>query len=227
MTPAMTSIPRPSEGAADQLPAPPDTTSPPTSLPNTRDRSASGSAHGPAGGEPLRAAVAVLMGRGESPELYEWLADRLALDGYAVSIVTDGGKRSGAVGEVRRPGLPFVLLGSDAGALAALAMAGSPALRPDGLVLLGLPLLHVPVAGMPVEDPPPRVLPDLPILLVHGRDDEVSPLPLVRMATRTTSRTELCVVPGGHSVLAGPGRRSVPARILLFLEELVGSWAEV
>ncbi|ABW11870.1 Non-heme haloperoxidase [Frankia sp. Hr75.2] len=171
--------------------------------------------------EPVRVAVAILMGRGESREPYEWLARRLALDGYAAAVVPAGGNVAHAVGEVRRPGLPFVLLGSDSGALAALAMAGSPAVRPDGLVLLGLPLLHVPVAGIPVGDPPPRVLPDLPILLIHGRDDPISPLQLVRMTTRTAARTELTVVPGGHAVLAGPGRRSVPARVLLFLEDLI------
>lgn len=172
-------------------------------------------------GETVRAAVAMLMGRGESREPYEWLAGRLALDGYSASVVPASGNVVGAVGEVRRPGLPFVLLGSDSGALAALAMAGSPAVRPDGLVLLGLPLLHVPVAGIPVADPPPRMLPDIPILLVHGRDDLISPLSLVRMTTRTAPRADLAVVPGGHAVLAGPGRRCVPARALLFVEELI------
>ncbi|EFC86602.1 alpha/beta hydrolase [Parafrankia sp. EUN1f] len=172
-------------------------------------------------GETVRATVAMLTGRGESPKPYEWLAARLALDGYSAAIVPGGVNVARAVGEVRRPGLPFVLLGSDSGALAALAMAGSPAVRPDGLALLGLPLLHVPVAGIPVADPPPRVLPDIPILLVHGRDDQISPLSLVRMTTRTATRADLTVVPGGHSVLAGPGRRCVPARVLLFIEELI------
>ncbi|OAA23975.1 Alpha/beta hydrolase family protein [Frankia sp. EI5c] len=172
-------------------------------------------------GEAVRAVVAMLVGRGESPEPYEWLAGRLALDGYGATVVPGGGNVARSVGEIRRPGVPFVILGSDSGALAALAMAGSPAVRPDGLVLLGLPVLHVPVAGIPVADPPPRVLPDIPILLVHGRDDRISPLPLVRMTTRTAGRTDLAVVPGGHTVLAGPGRRWVPARVLLFIEGLI------
>ncbi|MEX5632354.1 alpha/beta hydrolase [Parafrankia sp. FMc2] len=180
-------------------------------------------------GEAVRAVVVMLTGRGENPEPYEWLARRLALDGYTASVVPGGsgaavsgaGSTARAVGEARRPGVPFVLLGSDAGALAVLAMAGSPALRPDGLVLLGLPLLHVPVAGIPVADPPPRALPDMPILLLHGRDDQISPLPLVRMTTRTAPRADLAVVPGSHAVLAGPGRRCVPARVLLFIEGLI------
>ncbi len=178
MTPATMTIPRPAE---------PDTSS--------------GAVHA-LRREPTRAAVAIFTGRGESREPYEWLAARLALDGYTATVVPESGNIEGTVGEVHQPGLPFVLLGSDSGALSMLAMADSPVVRPDGLVLLGLPLLHVPVAGIPVVDPP-RVLPDLPILLVHGRDDQISPLSLVRM----TTRRELAVVPGGHAVLGGPGRR--------------------
>ena len=243
MTPAMTSLPRPSEDETDRIPVAPGLAGRKAGRNDGHDTGRNGGGNvgygvgrdagrdgrvcGQRRPEAVRAAVAVLPGRGESPELYDCLVDRLTLGGYAVSVVTDGGRRFGAVGEVRRPGLPFVLLGSDAGALSVLAMAGSPALRPDGLVLLGLPLLHEPVAGLPVEDPPPRVLPDLPILLIHGQEDQVSPLPLVRMTTRTAPRTQLCVVPGGHSVLTGPGAHAVPGRILLFLDELVGSWVEV
>ncbi|WP_341477179.1 alpha/beta hydrolase [Frankia canadensis] len=168
----------------------------------------------------IRSTVAVLMGRGENADAFTELADRLALDGHRLTVVPDGAHRIPAVVETRVPGVPFVLLGSDTGALAALAMVGSPAVRPDGLILLGLPLLHVPVAGLPVEEPSPRTLPDLPILLMHGADDEVSPLPLVRMTTRTAPRAELGVTPGGHDLLAGPGRRSVAARTVLFLESL-------
>ncbi|WP_235947217.1 alpha/beta hydrolase [Candidatus Frankia alpina] len=169
----------------------------------------------------IRATIAALPGRGEDPAVFDALADRLALDGYLLTVVPDGGNRVSALVECRVPGAPFVLLGSDTGALAALAMVGSPAVRPDGLLLLSLPLLHLPVAGLPVEEPSPRALPDLPILLLHGADDEVSPLPLVRMTTRTAPRAELDVVLGGHDVLTGPGRRCVAARTVLFLESLL------
>nr|CAD29553.1 hypothetical protein [Frankia alni ACN14a] len=77
------------------------------------------------------------------------------------------------------------------------------------------------MAGLLVEEPSPRALPDLPILLLHGTDDEISPLPLVRMTTRTAPRAELDVVPGGHDVLTGTGRRCVAARTVLFLESLL------
>ncbi|SNQ45950.1 Alpha/beta hydrolase family [Frankia canadensis] len=190
----------------------------PTGLPVSPVRGSSGPADGSR--VDIRSTVAVLMGRGENADAFTELADRLALDGHRLTVVPDGAHRIPAVVETRVPGVPFVLLGSDTGALAALAMVGSPAVRPDGLILLGLPLLHVPVAGLPVEEPSPRTLPDLPILLMHGADDEVSPLPLVRMTTRTAPRAELGVTPGGHDLLAGPGRRSVAARTVLFLESL-------
>ncbi|MCK9895871.1 alpha/beta hydrolase [Frankia sp. AgB32] len=172
-------------------------------------------------GEPeVRSVVAALPGRGEDLAAFAALGERLALDGHRLITITGGASRIPAIVETRVPGVPFVLLGSDTGALAAVAMTGSPAVRPDGLVLLGIPLLHVPVAGLPLEDPSPRILPDLPILLMHGADDEVSPLPLVRMTTRTARQADLEVLPGGHDLLTGPGRRCVAARTLLFLEML-------
>ncbi|WP_374582255.1 alpha/beta hydrolase [Frankia sp. CiP3] len=181
-------------------------------------------AHDPAAA--ARTSVALLPGRHEAPRVFEPLASRLALDNHAVSIADPGRDTTIALGETRIPDVPFVLLGSDTGALRALTLAGSPALRVDGLVLLGLPLLHQPVSGEPLTEPPPRTLPDLPILLVHGRNDQTSPLPLIRMMTRTAPRAELAAVPGGHGVLHGDGGRWAAARILLFLEALAHSRAE-
>jgi len=42
----------------------------------------------------------------------------------------------------------------------------------------------------------------------------------VRMATRTAPRARLEIVEGGHQVLDEPGRRSVAALTLLFLERV-------
>jgi len=174
---------------------------------------------------PPRATLAILPGRGERAEPYERLAYRLSLDGYSVTYFEAGSAGANtdnpaALGEIRVPGVPHILLGSDAGALRALSAAGSPAVRPDAVVLLGLPLLHLAVAGEPLDTYPPRSLPDLPILLIHGADDPVSPLPLVRMTTRTAPRSRLDVVPGGHQVLDGPGGWTVPARVLLFVDSV-------
>lgn len=167
-----------------------------------------------------RATVAVVPGRGETPAMFEDVAFRLSLDGFEVTLLGPGEGTDAAIGELRVPGVPLVVVGSDTGALRALVAAGSPALRPDALVLLGLPMLYRAVDGELPTDPPPRALPDLPILLVHGVADDVSPLHLVQMATRTAPRARLDVVPGGHRVLAGPGGRSVAARTLLFVEAL-------
>jgi len=174
-------------------------------------------------GEPERSprgAVVVLPGRGESAELFEPLAFRLALDGYQVTYLGPGEDSTLALGECRVPGRPFALVGSDTGALRALAVAGSPALRADALVLLGLPLLYRPVAGEIPSEPPPRALPDLPILLVHGADDEVSPLSVIRMTTRTARRAHLVEVPAGHQVLTETSWRSTAAHTIAFLEDV-------
>lgn len=167
-----------------------------------------------------RASVVLLPGRGESAEHFEGLAFRLALDGYQVTFLDHGRDTVLALGEARAPDGPFVLLGSDSGALRALVGAGSPAVRPDALVLLDLPLVYRKIAGEDPGQPIPRSLPDLPILLLHAERDEVSPLALARMMTRTARRARLASLPGGHGVLAGPGRRAVGAHILLFLENL-------
>jgi pimeloyl-ACP methyl ester carboxylesterase len=170
-------------------------------------------------GQP-RGSVVVLPGRGESAELFEQLAFRLSLDGYEVTYLGPGEDSTLALGECRVPGRPFALVGSDTGALRALTASGSPALRTDALVLLGLPLLYRPVAGEVPTEPPPRALPDLPILLVHGVDDEVSPLPVVRMTTRTAPRAHLVTVPGGHQVLSDPSWRAAAAHTIAFLEDV-------
>ncbi len=170
-----------------------------------------------------RTSVALLTGRHETAKRFEPLAIRLALDGHATTITRSGDGTAISLGEIRNPDVPFVLLGSDTGALRALVLAGSPALRADGLVLLGLPLLQRPVSGEPLTELPPRALPDMPILLIHGDDDQISPLPLARMLTRTAPRAELAVVPSGHGVLRDSSFRWAAARILLFLETLIHS----
>lgn len=166
-----------------------------------------------------RTSVVVLAGRGEDPATFEALTFRLALDGHAVAVAGPD-EPPAALAEHRLPGRPFVLLGSDTGALRALTAAASPALRPDGVVLFGLPLLYRPSAGRPLTEPPPHTLPALPILLVHGEQDQVSPLSLVSVLARVTPEAWLTAVPGGHQVPTGPGRRLAAASTLVFLETL-------
>lgn len=167
-----------------------------------------------------RTSVLVLPGRGENPASFDALAFRLALDGHAVTIAGED-ETATSIGEARLPDRPFVVLGSDTGALRALTAAASPALRPDGLVLFGLPLLYRASAGRPLDEPPPHALPNLPILLVHGSDDQVSPLSLIRPTAQVARRTDLAVVAGGHQVATGSGRHFATASTLVFLETLV------
>ncbi len=184
-----------------------------------------------------RGSVLILTGRDETVASFEGLRLRLALDGYTTTVSEEPGASVSTLAEARIPGAPFILLGSDIGGLRALTLAGSPALRPDGVVLLGLPLLQRPLSAdggaRNSEDvavdgaypyasvyPVPRALPDLPILLIHGVDDQVSPLPLTQMIIRTAPRARLTVVPGQHDVITGPGHRTVAASTLMFLESL-------
>lgn len=83
-----------------------------------------------------RGTVAVLTGRGEHPGLYARLGRRLAADGWTLAVPGPGAGEvtaalAGATGA-------RVLLGSDTGALRAWELAGT--VRPDGLVLAGLPV---------------------------------------------------------------------------------------
>ncbi|MGF7234247.1 MAG: alpha/beta hydrolase [Frankia sp.] len=167
-----------------------------------------------------RTSVLVLPGRGEESTVFDDLAFRLALDGHAVRVAGPH-ETATSIGEARIPDAPFVVLGSDTGALRALTAAASPALRPDGLVLFGLPLLYRRSAGRPLAEPPPHALPDLPILLVHGSGDEISPLSLVRPTAQVARRADLVVVAGGHQIVTGPGRHFATASTLVFLETLV------
>ncbi|WP_205687543.1 alpha/beta hydrolase [Cellulomonas endophytica] len=89
-----------------------------------------------------RGTVVVLVGRGETPEVYERLGRRLAADAYRVLAVDEGrGTRATVEALLADADLPSprVLLGSDAGALTAVTVARSARPGPDALVLAGLP----------------------------------------------------------------------------------------
>lgn len=91
-----------------------------------------------------RGTVLVLVGRGEHPGLYGRLGLRLAADGYTV-VAPD--RRTGDPGPAEvesllaeHAGGSRVLLGADSGALLAWRLAADARVRPDGLVLAGLPV---------------------------------------------------------------------------------------
>jgi len=94
-----------------------------------------------------RGTLIVIPGRGEQPGLYERFGRRLGSDAYRVRVVADPTAeealaRTQISEQLADPGAlgPRVLVGSDAGALYAVALAASGQLRGiDALVLAGLP----------------------------------------------------------------------------------------
>ncbi len=90
-----------------------------------------------------RGTVVVIPGRGEEPDVYERFGRRLAADAYRVHAVANPvGDPEAAVeqigGLLAGPG-PFVLAGSDTGALFAAGLVASGRIAADALVLAGLP----------------------------------------------------------------------------------------
>ncbi|GAA2639497.1 alpha/beta hydrolase [Paractinoplanes durhamensis] len=67
---------------------------------------------------------------------------------------------------------------------------------------------------------------DLPVLGLHGRDDDISPVAEARAWYAATPRAELVTIAGGrHDVLNDQTHRTVAATVVLFLERLRGSSA--
>jgi alpha-beta hydrolase superfamily lysophospholipase len=99
-----------------------------------------------------RGTLIVIPGRGESPELYERFGRRIASDGYRVHAVADPvadpalatSQVLAVAAEVR----PYVLAGSDTGALFAAGLVVSGRVTGvDAVVLAGLPALPEPTAA--------------------------------------------------------------------------------
>jgi alpha-beta hydrolase superfamily lysophospholipase len=108
-----------------------------------------------------RGTLILIPGRGESPELYERFGRRISGDGYRVHAVADPvadpalatSQVLGVAAEVR----PYVLVGSDTGALFAAGLVASGQVTGvDALVLAGLPAPPEPTAAEPAAaDAPP------------------------------------------------------------------------
>jgi alpha-beta hydrolase superfamily lysophospholipase len=93
-----------------------------------------------------RGTLIVVPGRGEHAALYQRFGSRLAFDGYRVRAVSDPTRdAAGVVADITRlledPTLPapWVLVGSDTGALFAVSLVATTDLPIDALILAGLP----------------------------------------------------------------------------------------
>jgi alpha-beta hydrolase superfamily lysophospholipase len=214
----------------------------------------------PAGIAP-RGTVLVVPGRGEQPGLYERFGRRIAADGYRVLAVADptvDAERTRAQidSALDEDGpRPFVLAGSDSGALFAAGLVGE--LPVDGLVLAGIPVAPDDVldAGWDAEVQARTACPThqgrldvdgavrhgalrepvpadwfaaadparlaVPVLGLHGGDDEVSPFGPARDWYARVPLARLVVVSGGrHDAFNDQTHRSAAAETVLFLERL-------
>ena len=90
-----------------------------------------------------RGTIVVIPGRGEQPDVYERFGRRLAADAYRVhgvaNPVEDDVLTVEQIGSLLAGPGPFVLAGSDTGALFAAGLVASGRIAADALVLAGLP----------------------------------------------------------------------------------------
>jgi pimeloyl-ACP methyl ester carboxylesterase len=102
-----------------------------------------------------RGTLVVIPGRGEAPELYERFGRRIASDAYRVHVVSDPvadpALATAAVLGLAPEVHPYVLVGSDTGALFAAGLVASGQISGvDAVVLAGLPTLAESAADAPV-----------------------------------------------------------------------------
>ncbi len=207
----------------------------------------------PPAGVTARGTVVVLPGRGEHCGVYERFGRRLAADGYRVRALDEGATAGAAVAAVlTTPDLPrpYVLAGSDTGAVLALAVAGP--LGVDAVVVAGYPAAagydagsvdaeieartSCPVhagrlrddprfAAAALDGPVPSGVPldsvAVPVLALHGDADAVSPYAAARAALSAAPDVVLVTLAGGrHDAFNDRSHRTAAAHVVLFLEDL-------
>lgn len=207
-----------------------------------------------------RGTVVVIPGRGEHGGVYERFAGRLGADGYLVRTLdrapaTVSAARSAVAAVLTGPdaaGLPrpWVLAGSDSGAVLALAVAADAAA--DAVVVAGYPSspgyaaesadaeieartscpVHagrlradprfaVAALETPVPDGVPLGSVAVPVLALHGDADAVSPYAAARTALSAVPDLVLVTLAGGrHDAFNDRSHRTAAAHVVLFLEDL-------
>lgn len=164
-----------------------------------------------------RGTVAILPGRGETPDAYEDLGTVLTWAGYdaAVLAATDVDSAAASLRELAEDrSYPRVLLGADTGAVSAVRLARTSGIAVDALVLAGLP---GPAERGDLDAGPGSV----PTLVLHGEQDLQSPSLVARaLAARWAQARFITVADSGHDVLHDVHYRSVAVEIAQFLETL-------
>ncbi|SNT03662.1 alpha/beta hydrolase [Rhodococcoides kyotonense] len=197
----------------------------------------------------VRGSVVVVTGRGEHAGVYARFARRIAFDGYRVAVVENQPAVTDAVTSADAS-LPVVVVGSDSGALTALAVASSndavtaavaagllvdtTTTWDDELDVRSACPVHRGVLGdaasldrgvLATEAPTATagVLAEVrvPTLVVHGASDVVSSVDAVTRLAEELPDARVVLVDGGrHDILNDVSHRSVAAEIVQFLERL-------
>ena len=174
-----------------------------------------------------RGTLALVAGAGESARVYERFGRRLSVDGYLVGVFEAAAADHAAAWLGLQDVSPRVLVGSDAGAAAALRLAVAHAAPADGVILAGLPAgdprqdviaeartscpVHLGVlasddaAALTVELPLDIEIPDaatlralaVPVLAIHGGADAIAPFAEARDVLAALPELELVETVGG------------------------------
>lgn len=201
----------------------------------------------------VRGTLALVAGAGESPRVYERFGRRLAADGYLVGVFEASDAAGASSWLTAQEAAPRVLVGSDRGAAAVLALAVSEA-SVDGLIVAGVPVtgvddesvdssartacpVHLGVladgssrseasadASVAIPDAAALAAIRVPVLAVHGGADEIAPFARAAEVLSVIPELELVeTVDGLHDALNDQSHRSVAARVVLWLERLRGA----
>lgn len=108
--------------------------------------------HESAPGVRVRGTLAVVAGAGETARVYERFGRRIASDGYVVGVFETADASGAAAWLAAHDAAPRVLVGSDAGAAAVLALAVSAELDADGILVAGTPVAGVTDADAAASD---------------------------------------------------------------------------
>ncbi|WP_218150558.1 alpha/beta hydrolase [Actinokineospora terrae] len=181
----------------------------------------------------------MLPGRGEHPGIYQRLGTRLAAEGYHV-VATRVDEAAEVIASAEGP---VVLLGSDTGAAAALALAEIPGVR--GAIAAGLPhgagptlpwreelaartscpvyreLLEADahfVRGALNTEPDVVLVSEIavPALLLHGTNDSVADIAIARVIAERL-RARFVEVEGAHDILNDTTHDAAADEVLRFL----------
>jgi alpha-beta hydrolase superfamily lysophospholipase len=197
-----------------------------------------------------RGTVIVAAGRGETAAAYQRFGRRIAADGYRVRVLPDGRSLADFEKLLVDDGLPapHVVVGSDTGALIALALARRQVAGLDAVVLAGLPVPGTP--DLPDWDDElearsacptyrgylnagavtPGVLSSAPIPIELTDDTGIVTIPTLGVHGDADPVSPLGAAPypgpvtvisgGRHDVLNDLSHRTVAATVILFLERL-------